>query len=327
MFIQNTESKYENLTQKENLYFYKMAEKHSKLTISSYNKLLDILSSLPEVPCGLPSIASICNSLNVSRTTVQKLVEILCKNGIARQDGNNRILLRLPNSTDHFTTDDYENSKTDRVEKLILEKLSAYKLKPGDRFSELELAREFDTNTVITREALLKIAQSGIIKKHPHQKWEVIEFSNELIEEIAAIRILFEGYAILAMQKLPNSDHLWKKLVTIKKQHQKLLKQQSISIQDMRSIEREFHTTIIEATHNRLIESSYSSVFTLIIFHLGQIGYDRIKIERVLRQHLRILDYLISKDFEVAEKEMKLHLNHAKESMKNVNDHLESKEY
>ncbi len=299
-----------------------MSEEHSKLILASNNKLLDILGSLPEVPCGLPSISTICKSLDISRTTAQKLFEILCKKGIARQDGTNKILLRRPVEADYFSAEERGKSKSDQVEKLILEKLSAYQLRPGDRFSELELAREFNTNTVVTREALLKIAQSGIIKKHPHQKWEVIEFSPALIDEIAAIRILFEGYAIQSMHVLPDGDPVWEKLFSLKKRHQKLLKQPDISIQDMRSIEKDFHTTIIEAAHNRFIESSYNSVFTLIVFHLWQIGYDRVKIERVLRHHLSILDALIARDFDKAGTDMKLHLDHAKDSMKNVNELL-----
>ena len=301
-----------------------MSVEHSKLIIASYNKLLDILSNIPEIPCGLPPIAMICKNLAISRTTAQKLLEILCNNGIARLDGSNKILLRLPNAIDYFSTEDYEKSKSDKVEKLILEKLSSYQLRPGDRFSELELAREFNTNTVITREALFKIAQSGIIKKHPHQKWEVIEFSTALIEEIAAIRILFEGYAISSMQTIPDDDQLWKKLLSLKKRHQKLLGQHIISIQDMRSIERDFHTTMIGAAHNRFIDASYHAVFTLVIFHLWQIGYDRVKIESVLHHHLNILDALISRNFEQAKKEMIHHLDHAKESMTNVNERLGS---
>ncbi|TZF85626.1 GntR family transcriptional regulator (plasmid) [Pedobacter sp. BS3] len=302
-----------------------MAKEHSKLLLKTTNRLLDILQELPEVPCGLPSVTTLIKQLNVSRTTVQKLIEILCKKGIARQDGTNKVLLRKPLPSDYFSMEEIDNSKSDIAEKQILKKLSSYELKPGDRFSELELAKKIGSNTVITREALLKIAQSGIIKKHPHQKWEVVELSPSLIDEIAAIRKLYEGYAIQTMQFAAKDDPVWNAFIQLEKRHRTLLKQSRIKLAEMRDIERAFHTTIIKASRNRFLEESYDSVFTLIFFHLWQIEYDKVKIKRVLNQHLAILEALLAKQFNTALKAMEDHLDHAKISMKHVNSLLEKK--
>ena len=214
------------------------------------------------------------------------------------------------------------NSKSDQVERQVLKKLSAYELKPGDRFSELELARQLGTSTIIMREALFKIGQSGIIKKHPHQKWEVIEFSPELIEEIAAVRSLLEDYALQALGTLAATDPVWERFDQLEVSHRKLLGEKEITHAQMRIIERDFHSAIIEATHNRFIEHTYNSVFTLVIFHLWQIEYDRSKIERILKHHLLVLEALAAKDFQKARYQMQSHLEFAKDSMKKVNDNL-----
>lgn len=295
---------------------------YSKLVLKSTNKLFDFLRELKDVPCGLPSSAIISVELGVSRTTVQKLIEILLKKGLIRQDGSNKILLRRPEQGDYFSAEESGNSKSDQVEKQILKKLSAYELKPGDRFSELELARELGTSTILTREALFKIGQSGIIKKHPHQKWEVIEFSPSLINEITAVRELFEDNAIQAIHLLDDTDIIWKKFAQLQIRHRKLLKQNDISHSEMRLIERDFHITIIQATHNRFIEDCYNSVFKLVIYYLWQIDYDRNKIENVLKHHLLILESLTAKDFEKARLEMRTHLEYARESMKKINNML-----
>ena len=297
---------------------------YSKLILSSTNKLLDYFSKVPEVPCGFPSNNKLAKELKVSNTSVIKIIEVLCKKGIARKDGTNKILLRKPKPSDYFSSKEMGNSKTDMAERLILEKISAYELKPGDRFSELELARELDVNTVILREALIKIAQIGIISKHPHQKWKVIEFSSKMLEEIADIRKLFEGYAIPAIQKLPESSSIWGEFKELEMSHCELLEKPDISFDELTNLERLFHITLIKACDNRFIEESYNSIFTLINFHLWQIEYDRPKIIRVFKQHLAILRALLNKDFPKAMEAMELHLEHAKESMKTVNKKLEN---
>lgn len=300
-----------------------MAKEYSKLLLKTTNDLLDLLQDLPEVPCGLPSVATLIEQLNVSRTTVQKLIDILSKKGIARQDGTNKILLRKPVDSDYFSVEEIDNSKSDIAEKQILKKLSSYELRPGDRFSELELAKKINSNTVTTREALLKIAQTGIIKKKPHQKWEVVEFSPSLIEEIAAIRKLYEGYAIQTIRFTPTNDPVWNTFRQLQDRHKTLLAQSDISLEDVRNIEQTFHTTIVKASRNRFLSDSYNSIFMLIFFHLWQIEFDKVKIRVVLNQHLAILEALLNKQFDKALEAMENHLEHAKESMINVNSVLE----
>lgn len=296
---------------------------YTKLVLKATNKLLDYIVELNEIPCGLPPAAVLIKDLDVSRTTFQKLIDILIKKGIVRQDGLNKIVLRKPRPGDYFSLESMGNSKADLVEKQIIKKLSSYELKPGDRFSELELANELKTNTILTREALFKIAQSGIIRKHPRQKWEVVEFSLPLIEEIAEVRKLYERYAIQKIRTESKDAPIWQEIRILEERHRSLLKQDLINAQDMRDIERAFHTTIIQASHNRFIEKSYSSIFTLIFFHLGQIEFDQQKFIRVLKQHLSILQSLLEKDFDTALEAMESHLNHARSSMININNILE----
>lgn len=303
-----------------------MSKEYSKLLLKSTNALLNHLQKLEMVPCGLPAASILIDQLNISRTTATKLVDILSKKGIVRQDGKTKIVLRKPEPDDYFSLDEIENSKSDIIEKQIIKKLSSYELKPSDRFSELELAKELKTNTVIVREALFKIAQSGIIKKHPRQKWEVVEFSFPMINEIASVRKLYEGYAVERVKKLNDHDPIWRILADLAKKHSKLLKHKTVSAVEMREIERLFHTTIISLSNNRFIQESYDSIFTLIFFHLGQIEYDQPKIEKVLKQHLVILEHLLNKQFSEAYNAMITHLDHAKLSMLNVNKMLDKME-
>ncbi len=291
---------------------------HSKLVLKSSNRLFDFLKDLEEVPCGLPSSAILSAALGVSRTTVQKLIGVSIEKGLVRQDGTNKIVLRRPEPEDYFSEEDSSVSKADQVEKLVLGKLSSYELKPGDRFSELELARQTGTSTIIMREVLFKISRSGIIRKHPHQKWEVIAFSPALIGEMIAVRRVSEDFAIQAIRVLADSDPFWFKLQELGARHRKLLKQKQIDHSEVRQIDLDFHIALIEAGDNRFIRDLYHSVFMLITFHIWQIEYDRSKIEYVLEHHLLILELLLARDFEKAGIEMQVHREYSRTSMEYV---------
>jgi DNA-binding GntR family transcriptional regulator len=298
---------------------------HSKLVKTSANKLLHFLESIEDVPGALPAVAEIAVQLDISRTTVQKLIAILLAKGIARLDGKVRILLRRPLPADYFSDEECDSSKSDQVEKYMLKKLSCYELKPGDRFSELELAKELGTSTIIMREVLLRIAQTRIIKKHPHQKWEVIEFSRDLINEISAVRRLLEDHAMMSIAGFADAHPIWAKFRALRNRHHQLLTQEEISHGEMRAIERDFHISIILATGNRFIIDAYNTAFTLVVYHLWQIEYDRAKIERVLNHHLQILAYLEARDFVKAKEALQAHLEHAEQSMRFVNENIARK--
>ena len=298
-----------------------MAE-HSKLILTSTNQLLDYFTKVPYLPYGFPPNEKLAEALNVSTTTILKIIRILCEKGVARKDGPNKILLRRPTSSDYFSSEEVENTKVDLIEKEVLRRISAYELEPGDRFSELKLSRSLKSSTVIVREALLKIAQIGIIKKHPGQKWEVVRFSGEMVEEISAIRVLYENYSLQVIEKLKESDPIWNSFRELRNLHTELLQKENILFEDLINMERSFHSTLIKACQNRFIEDSYNSAFTLIHYHLWQIEYDRPKITRVLEQHLNILESLLQRDFGNAIQSMEIHLRHAKNSMKLVNEEM-----
>lgn len=298
---------------------------YSSLVLATVNRMLNYLEDNSTIPRGLPTETELADRFGVSRSTVRKVIDVLYNKGIAKKDGQNKFLLRLPTKADYFPKEQLENSKTDMVERLLLKKLSTYELKPGERFSELKLSREFEVNTVTAREVLIKLSQTGLIEKQRRQKWRVIALTEDIITEIAEIRKMLETHAIRAISKLPDNDEIWKELARILAQHDALLKKINKRFAELVKNERAFHFTLVKASKNRFIEQSYNSIFALITYHLWQIEYDAPKIERVLRQHMRVLKALLRKDFDLAVQAITDHLDHAEQSMMNVNILLEKK--
>lgn len=292
---------------------------HSKLTLGVYNKFLDDLKCDSNIPRGIPTEAELAKKYGVSRSTIRKVIEIMYEKSIAIKDGSNKILLRLPKKRDYFSNEQVKNSKSDQAERAILKKLYKYELKPGNRFSELELAREFNMNTISIREALIGISETGLITKRSGQKWEVVDLTQSKINQLVEFRLLMESYAIDCLKNNPMDDELTSILQLLLQNHKNLKQEKKISVDDFTSIEKEFHYTIVDRCQNEFISKSYRFLFILISYHIGQIKYDTNKIRKVLGQHIDVLEALLAGDFSKAKKALQFHLKHARNSMYEVN--------
>jgi DNA-binding GntR family transcriptional regulator len=66
---------------------------------------------------------------------------------------------------------------------------------PGDRLRQVELAERFDVSTTPLREALLALAQEGIVSQDPNRGFVVFAPSPDDLAEIYAIRVPLEVMA------------------------------------------------------------------------------------------------------------------------------------
>lgn len=292
---------------------------YSKLILGVYNKLLDDLKHDSNIPRGIPTESELAKEYGVSRSTARKVIEILYEKSIAIKDGSNKILLRLPEQGDYFSSEEVKNSKSDKAERAILKKLYKYKLKPGDRFSELQLSKEFDMNTISIREALIGISQTGLITKRSGQKWEVVALTQSTIHQLVEFRFLLENHAMDCFKDNPLEDEKIKVFQLLLQNHKDLIKNKKIDIDDFTNLEKRFHYTLINTCQNDFINKSYQSLFILISYHIGQIKYDSNKIKRVLEQHINVLEAILETDFNKAKQLLQNHLDHAENSMKEVN--------
>ncbi|GAA4434115.1 GntR family transcriptional regulator [Ravibacter arvi] len=240
-----------------------MPEIHTQLVIISTNRILDFLRVLPEVPCALPAASSLSESLGISRTTLQKVMQVLAAKGIARIDGPHKLVLRKPLDNDYLATVDAPPSKAEQTGQIIRQKLHSAALKPGKRFSELELAKELGASTVLVRESLLKIAQAGIIRKLPHQGWEAIRFDREQLAGIAEARAVYNSFLFQKLEQAGNSPGIRAEWLQLEKRIAPKIKAGKCLVGDLLDTDRLLYQTLLSVTENRYIETSYDKLLTL----------------------------------------------------------------
>lgn len=110
----------------------------------------------------LPSQSTLAEMYNISRTTVRHAMAYLCDKGIIEKAGDTYIIRRLPDESDLF--DDVTEPKLTQqkqVEDLFYQMIDQRMLKPGDTFTELQLARSAGVSPVAVREFLLRFPATG----------------------------------------------------------------------------------------------------------------------------------------------------------------------
>ncbi|MFB3902375.1 MAG: GntR family transcriptional regulator [Acidobacteriota bacterium] len=184
--------------------------------------------------------------------------------------------------------------------------------RPGEHLIETELARQFGTSRGPVRDAIKELAQEGLVTIQAHRGAVVATFSPEDILEISELRILLEGYATrLASENASAED-----LALLETKYGEMQ-----SLADAGDLKRlvekdiDFHREVCRLSRNgRLLKlwSSLASQIRLFLVLTDQVYFTP---QEIVETHRPILEAMHRKDHTGAEKEIKLHLAQAAETI------------
>lgn len=220
----------------------------------------------------------------------------------------------------------------------IKEMIDKQMILPGERLpSERELAERFNVSRVPVREAIKILEYTGIIENRQGDGMylrETASISNRIIrvdfeEQITSdvmvdlfeMRILLESKACsYAAQRRTTED--------IDIMHESISGMQTLltslhtptiqeptpeQLEQMRTVSHRFHTAIVAAAHNVVLSNMYSSLFELLDVSKQLTILTTIHTHNSTLGHKYILDRIIARDGEGAERAMVEHLADAKE--------------
>ena len=177
---------------------------------------------------------------------------------------------------------------------------------PGEKLSEIELAREMNASRTPVREAFRQLQSEGYITFSPNKGAHVSKLPPEEIEEIYAIVGLLEGYAAeLAAQRVRDSDIarlkiLQKKLVAFatKKKYRDYVEKNT-----------EWHHLIANLSGNthltKVIADLRRRIYRYRLMSVTIPGY----LERYASDHQKIIRALEKRDGVLARKLMQGHVH------------------
>jgi len=280
------------------------------LVKSTSNELMLFIDKEKQVPGVLPTERVLSNRLEVSRSTLSKSFTLLEEKGILSKEEKSRLILRKPTNDDFFEVVLDEKSKTEFVEKFVLSELSRYSYRPGDYFSELELAKKSKTNTITVREALLKISKTGLIAKQPRQRWQVVPLTEKMVMDLIQFRSSLEISALSLVFNYGKKEEVISYFEPLLHSHRDF-QGQAQNLSKLLDLENQLHKGLIKLAGNGYLSEAYYNIFSIIQYHLGQPGFERRVFQETITEHIAILEAILDWDLQKSTNALSSHLDKA----------------
>ena len=195
-----------------------------------------------------------------------------------------------------------------------------FRLLPGDRFSEGEVATRMSVSRTPVRQALYRLEREGYLEVHFRSGWQVVPFDFERFEELYDLRIVLELAAVkrlceMAMepvQLLGELTRIW-------------LVDESEWQQDGRLVsewDEAFHCELVAATGNREMARIHREVTEKIRIIRRLDFTQRPRVEATYAEHAAILKAILHRRCEVACQLLRAHIEVSKAEVRKITLHM-----
>ncbi|MCU0901373.1 MAG: GntR family transcriptional regulator [Cypionkella sp.] len=280
----------------------------------AHNQMLDHLRTLPH-DAPLASEVQFATRLGVSRTVVRAVMQKLAADGILRQDGRGKRLVRAPRDKDRLPLrDDYIGR--DELEARFLDWVLRFDVPAGTALNITQLARQFNVPTHALQEFLASLGQSGLIERRPRGGWRLLGFTADYAVELSEFRQVLELNAVRSFAALPADHPAWADLARVRDEHLDLLSRIERDYHDFSRLDGRFHALINSVVQNRFV-AEFQKVISLIFHYHYQWDktMERFRNEAAIGEHLRIMTALEARDGPAAEAAARTHLATSKETL------------
>ena len=202
------------------------------------------------------------------------------------------------------------NTIHNQVYQIIKKDICSGQYPPGKWLQEKELAAQLSVSRNPVREALNQLAVDGLVLKVPNKGVFVKEFTARDIEEVFAMRVLLENYAIEHVSlPLPEKEHqqLNNFLAALKEAHAKN------DLRHYTTIDTQLHEAIIRLSSNSLLITMYQKVYSMIQqFRIYSLMTQKRFDESVI-EHTQIINFILDGKTSEAQAINRLHLQMARD--------------
>jgi len=199
-----------------------------------------------------------------------------------------------------------------KVYNQIIELMLHYEIVPGQRLVFIDLAKQLGVSRTPVNNALSILAQEGYLDFVPNQGYSVHKLTHKEAENLFEIRETLEvGFLGKAIREMTD-----KKIANVKKR--KLNYEKAISGHVNRQLfilDTEFHAAIIDMAENDILSAQYRDICQKIFlrFRTEDLRMNRILV--IKEEHNDLYEAIRIKDVERSKELVKMHHNHAQNSL------------
>ncbi|MBG0843321.1 GntR family transcriptional regulator [Ectopseudomonas toyotomiensis] len=209
----------------------------------------------------------------------------------------------------------------ERIYLQLKDDIFEFRLLPGDRFSEGEIAERMAASRTPVRQALYRLEREGYLEVYFRSGWQVKPFDFAHFEELYEVRIVLELEAVKRLCERPN-DELPDALEQLRRTW---MVQPEQRLQDGREVSRldeRFHCQLVEAAGNREMARLHAEISEKIRI-IRRLDFTQgPRVELTYEEHARILGAILSRRCEEAQLLLKTHIEVSKAEVRKITLHM-----
>lgn len=203
--------------------------------------------------------------------------------------------------------DDPRQNLAYSVYEQLRSELFDFRLLPGDRFSEIEVAERTGTSRTPVRQALYRLHSEGFLEVRPRSGWEVKPLNFEQIDALYELRILIEQAAVKRMAAL-KPEQFDAALSPLVERWMVAPKKRSANVTEVASWDEDFHCSLVSAAQNAEFIRVHWDV-TERIRIVRRLDFTKpARIRATYEEHSSILRALQKRSFEEASSRLSVHI-------------------
>lgn len=211
-----------------------------------------------------------------------------------------------------------ENSLSSQVYERIKADIYEFRLLPGDRFSENEIAAQMGVSRTPVREALFWLQREGYVDVLFRSGWQVKPFDFKYFEDLYDLRIILESVAIERLSDparaplLAELNELWSVPAA----------RQSTDPATVAAMDEQFHASLVSSCGN-LEMARFHREITERIRIIRRLDFTQApRIDATYREHAAVLKAIRGKKTEMAQSLITAHIKESQAEVKRITLHM-----
>lgn len=205
----------------------------------------------------------------------------------------------------------------------IKEDIFSFQLKPGQRFTETDIAEKYQVSRTPIRQVLYRLEQEGYVNVHFRSGWEVKPLDYNFYQELFDLRMILEKEAV---KRLCSIDHEQSpELQQLKELWLVEPQDYNQNIKELVLQSEDFHCALVRAAGNTQIAKIHHETSEKIRIVLSLGAMREFDIQHAYEDHGTILRCILNRDAEGAIHLAEHHVLQSIEDVKNITLQMLSK--
>lgn len=200
---------------------------------------------------------------------------------------------------------------SERVYLQLRQEIYQFVLLPGDRFTEVDIARRLGCSRTPVREALLLLQNEGLVRRCLRNGWEVFPIDFDVYEDLYETRALIEMNSVRSLCSSPSPKVNRDVLASLKAIWVVAPEAQLLECDNIASLDEQFHIALTEAAGNRELAAILTNITNRIrIMRRLDFEYET-RIAQTYKEHAELLGAIEQRDEERAVALISAHIKDA----------------